>query len=199
MRQVKCIKPLDHLTKDRIYTMVGEPSKDAKWLTVVDDRGVCTTYDSARFEVIHSPKATPDFRQMQHIADEVKITCPVVEQADKRKSESKPLCKNHKICGSPVEAERYKFCYDCWWAQDPRNKTTDLTKGAKLEIEDLVVPDLVEVSGLATAPIKLHKALAEDALLIRLNARREQALEDSDANLAALLYDCMSVLKRGAQ
>ena len=162
MRQVKCIKPLGHLTKDRIYTVVGEPAKDAKWLTEVDDRGECATYDSARFEVIHSPKATPDFSQMQHIADEVKITCPVVEQA-------------------------------------PRNKTTDLTKGAKLEIEDLVVPDLVEVSGLATAPIKLHKALAEDALLIRLNARREQALSDSDANLAALLYDCMSVLKRGAR
>lgn len=43
---------------------------------------------------------------------------------------------------------------------------------------------------------RLNEALAEGDLLIRLNARREQALEDSDANLAALLYDCMSVLKR---
>jgi hypothetical protein len=25
-------------------------------------------------------------------------------------------------CGEPVEADRYDFCYDCWWAQDPRNK-----------------------------------------------------------------------------
>lgn len=87
MRQVKCIKPLGHLTRDRIYTVVGEPAKDAKWLTVVDDRGECATYDSARFEVIHSPKATPDFSQMQRIADEVKITCekitcPVIESVN---------------------------------------------------------------------------------------------------------------------
>lgn len=197
MRQVKSLVKLDGLlTKDQIYTVISETKG---FVTVIDDRGEQCAYSDTRFEPIHSPKATPDFSQMQYIADEVKITCPVVEEADRRKSESKPLCKNHKICGSPVEAERYKFCYDCWWAQDPRNKTTDLTKGAKLEVEDLVVPDLVEVTGLATAPIKLHKALAEDALLIRLNARREQALEDSDANLAALLYDCMSVLKRGAR
>ena len=87
MRQVKCIKPLGHLTRDRIYTVVGEPAKDAKWLTVVDDRGECATYDSARIEVIHSPKATPDFSQMQRIADEVKITCekitcPVIESVN---------------------------------------------------------------------------------------------------------------------
>ncbi len=25
-------------------------------------------------------------------------------------------------CDKPAEAERYKFCYDCWWKQDPRNK-----------------------------------------------------------------------------
>lgn len=31
------------------------------------------------------------------------------------------------------------------------------------------------------------------ANVIRLNARREQALEDSDANLAALLYDCIEL------
>ena len=28
-------------------------------------------------------------------------------------------CQN---CDLPVEAVQYKFCYDCWWAQDPRNK-----------------------------------------------------------------------------
>lgn len=144
MRQVKCIKPLGHLTKDRIYTVVGEPAKDAKWLTVVDDRGECATYDSARFEVIHSPKATPDFRQMQHIADEVKITCPVVEEADRRK-----------------------------------------------------------------AMINLKNAMLDGQLKEQLTARREIALQDCDANLAALLYsakdriteleDQLTVLKRGAQ
>ncbi len=25
-------------------------------------------------------------------------------------------------CGQPVEAERYQFCYNCWWDQDPRNE-----------------------------------------------------------------------------
>lgn len=31
------------------------------------------------------------------------------------------LCKNHKLCGQPAEAERYQFCKACWWKQDPRN------------------------------------------------------------------------------
>lgn len=26
-------------------------------------------------------------------------------------------------CDKPAEAKRYKFCYDCWWAQDPRSKS----------------------------------------------------------------------------
>ena len=29
----------------------------------------------------------------------------------------KPICQ----CGKPTEAERYKYCYNCWWDQDPRN------------------------------------------------------------------------------
>ena len=24
-------------------------------------------------------------------------------------------------CGAPTEADRYEFCHQCWWAQDPRN------------------------------------------------------------------------------
>lgn len=29
-------------------------------------------------------------------------------------------CENIN-CSSPAEAERYDYCYECWWAQDPRN------------------------------------------------------------------------------
>lgn len=31
---------------------------------------------------------------------------------------------NNCICGAPVERKLgwvYKYCYNCWWAQDPRN------------------------------------------------------------------------------
>jgi len=33
--------------------------------------------------------------------------------------ETVTLCS--KDCGNEVEAQRYSMCYDCWWAQDPRN------------------------------------------------------------------------------
>jgi len=87
MKQAKCISPIGNLTKDRIYTIVGEPDKDAKWFTVVDDEGQCATYASSRFELILTPKGSPDFSQMQHIADEVKITCPVVESYERKATE----------------------------------------------------------------------------------------------------------------
>ncbi len=97
MRQVKCVRPLGHLTKDRIYTVVGEPAKDAKWLTVVDDRGECATYDAARFEALLAPQVAPNFRQMQQIADEVKITCPVVEEAEARKAQPKTIMQEYTV------------------------------------------------------------------------------------------------------
>lgn len=34
-------------------------------------------------------------------------------------------------CTEPVEAERYSWCYDCWWARDPRN-----TKSLTLKLAD---------------------------------------------------------------
>lgn len=47
-----------------------------------------------------------------------------------RLMESVTLC--NKDCGNEVEAKQYNMCYDCWWAQDPRNVknggTVDLEK-----------------------------------------------------------------------
>lgn len=163
MNQVRCLKPIGHLTKDRIYTVVSNNSKDAKWLTVVDDEGNCATYASDRFEPVLAPQVAPNFSEMQRIADEVNFTdyinslestseieliCPVVEEAERRKQTHGPFivanpdiktsedmatkpamvvkhlkkCENHAECGQPAEAERYRWCYQCWWTQDPRNE-----------------------------------------------------------------------------
>jgi len=44
-----------------------------------------------------------------------------------------------KICcvclNSPVEAEQYSFCKDCWWEQDPRNTNP---KGRKMNPSDFI-------------------------------------------------------------
>jgi len=40
------------------------------------------------------------------------MTCGTKSQKDEMKK-----CK----CGKPTEADRYNYCYDCWWSQDPRN------------------------------------------------------------------------------
>lgn len=34
--------------------------------------------------------------------------------------------KQCKSCPEPAEAERYEWCYKCWWKQDPRNKGEDM-------------------------------------------------------------------------
>ena len=93
MRQVKSLVRLDGLlTKDQIYTVIHEMKG---FVTIVDDRGVQCAYSAARFEAILAPQVAPDFRQMQQIADEVKVTlqpdesgikCPVVEEFEKRKT-----------------------------------------------------------------------------------------------------------------
>jgi hypothetical protein len=115
MEYAKCLRPIGYLTLHQIYTVVGKPDRDAKWLTVVDDQGNCATYSADRFEPVLAPQVAPDFRQMKQIADEVKITqslveafpdgmphgqkysaeqattdikCPVVEQAKKRAERS---------------------------------------------------------------------------------------------------------------
>ena len=188
MKQAKALITLDGLlTINRIYTILYENIDPAKrpFYTVVDDRGVLCTYSADRFEIIHTPKGSPDFSEMQRIADEVKITqqlhgekaidvlrdkfgiepiCPVVQSYEERKEThgpfmvpnpdiktsedmaSKPAmvvqhlkkCKNHAECGQPAEAERYEFCYDCWWAQDPRNKTImqEYAENPKLDTTD---------------------------------------------------------------
>lgn len=93
---------------------------------------------------ILTPKGSPDFSETSYIRDEVKITCPVVEEAERRK-----------------------------------------------------------------AMIDLKNAMLDGTLLTQIDARRESALQDCDANLAALLYRAkdriieleneLTVLKRGAQ
>jgi hypothetical protein len=74
MRQAKCIHPCGYLTKDQIYTIVAENDKKGEWVTVIDDIGNCATYAKSRFEVLLTPKGSPTFSEMQHIADEVKVT-----------------------------------------------------------------------------------------------------------------------------
>lgn len=41
-------------------------------------------------------------------------------------------CQN---CDKPVEGAQYKFCYDCWWAQDPRN----VKNGGTVDLKPTVV------------------------------------------------------------
>lgn len=127
MKQAKALVTIEGLlTINRIYTILSEVLDPAKRLhySVIDDRGVQCVYQASRFEVVLAPQVAPNFSEMQQIASEVKITCPVVEDYEAR------------------------------------------------------------------------KAATNNFLLERLNARREQALSDSDANLAALLFDVMAVLKR---
>lgn len=91
MRQVKSLVNLNGLlTKGNIYTVHYEGKG---YLTIYDDRGVSCAYSESRFEAIHTPKGSPDFSEMQHIADGVKVTlqpdesgikCPVVEQYKSR-------------------------------------------------------------------------------------------------------------------
>lgn len=40
-------------------------------------------------------------------------------------------------CGKPTEAEIYSFCYDCWWAQDPRNPNNRVVKQVIVVRKDL--------------------------------------------------------------
>lgn len=103
IESAKCLQPIGYLTKGKVYEIVGRPDKDDKWLTVIDDEGKCATYSAARFEIILTPKGSPDFSEISPIADEVKITqcpetkkaadlanpdivCPVVEMAEARKT-----------------------------------------------------------------------------------------------------------------
>lgn len=58
-------------------------------------------------------------------------------------------------------------------------KMGNLLDGAPLVMEDLIVPDLYEIPGLATAPIKLHKDL------IDLDSRRN--MKAADANLSEIV------------
>jgi hypothetical protein len=39
-------------------------------------------------------------------------------------------CENY-YCSSPKEAARYKYCFKCWWDQDPRN----VKNGGTVELE----------------------------------------------------------------
>ena len=142
VKQVEAIVTLDGLlTKGHVYTVLNE---NKGYITIHDDRGIACVYSESRFSTTLSPKATPDFSENEPIRDEVNITCPVVEEAEKRK-----------------------------------------------------------------AAIALKNAMLDGNLLTQIDARREIALQDCDANLAALLYRAkdriielenqMTVPKRGAQ
>lgn len=144
MRTVICNDPIEgFLTKGRQYTVLSERPEE-KRLVMIDDRGLEGWFNESRFSPLLAPQVAPNFSQMQQIADEVKITCPVVEEADRRK-----------------------------------------------------------------AMINLKNAMLDGQLKEQLTARREIALQDCDANLAALLYrakdriteleDQLAVPKRGAQ
>lgn len=180
MRQVKAIASLDGLiTKDRIYTVLFEGAKG--FICIADDRGENTIYSDSRFTIVLAPQVAPTFSEMQQIADSVKITGDTEHLANQLLKGADALrnCYNHAECGKSVEANHYKFCYDCWWAQDARNtvKITDLTR---IQTGQVSIADLNSIT---------------DDLLVQLSARRESALEDSDANLAALLYRAIDRIK----
>lgn len=43
-------------------------------------------------------------------------------------------------CGKPVEAERYSWCHECWWNQDPRN----IKNGGTVDLEKYKMEDIKE-------------------------------------------------------
>ncbi len=58
-------------------------------------------------------------------------------------------------CGEPVEAERYEFCYDCWWDQDPKNEKN---KRNTMTIYKVTTIKYVNNPGalISSAPTPLH-------------------------------------------